>query len=691
MSMLQEILADIKAALFSPAGPEPPATGDPAATAPRPPVESEQVAPEQTSEPPATGHPAEAVHQPPARPDATLVRRRPWYLFAGAVAVLAALLAVGFLVGAGRTLQAPGKEVLATYTRPGVAGEQEVFITRDELRVYLAGLPAEPPASVEGYRSALVTLVVDRLLWEGLLARTGPESLERAVADVIYERYPVSLFDDVIAAIPISDSQVREYYESHQGQWDGRALSEVRQEILASLRQGKAPAAIANYVAGLRARVTIVEHPDVMAVPEPSEAAMEKYYQDRIGELTPPRQAKVDMLRFRQQGPARQLAAEARAQLEQGADLETLGETYGRYATTGVDALLIEGQRKDEFDEIVFDLQAGELSPVIDDGDAYYIVLVKETHHEPAPEYEDVRDEIRALLWIEAADEWFQARQDDPLFEMGGHRYLAGDFFAAFKAQEQGARAAYHSAQSFAELVDRTIDWLLVVDDVRRQGYPPEGKGGGSYERLALLERVTGMEEIDLSVDDAEIYDYYEKHSHEFVIPTRFDVRYLAIETGNTDAEKSLAWNRAQEAYDRLRQMSRSPDEVEFLEVAAAFVENPRSGIPSGWIAAATPQELESVDAGEEMMAHPLYDLLLDLQADDLAGPLEVDGTVYVVQVLQREDEHLLDLYGATNVLKEKFALERTRAAVDELGQMLLDQANFVVYENNLRSVLWSE
>lgn len=674
MSVLHEIVADLKAAILGLDAEAPPLAE---------PEETAELRSAAMDEPDIASQ-AQVQDQARLRRAVDSVRHRSWYQVAAVVVALVVIVSAAWLlVQAGWMAKAPGKEVVATYVMSG----DVIQITKDDLRAYMAQTPQAVPVDTDSYRSALLQMVTDQLLWDGLLGRLGPSSMRYMVANVIYDHYPVSTFQDVIASISIDDSQVRDYYERYAYQWPARTLSEVRTEIVELLRQQRSAEHVEAYVAGLRETMLVVEHPEVVALPDVDDSLMRTYYESHRDQLRPPREAIASFLRFHLLASSLPLAETARQALEEGQDLETVRRGCELQCTAVTDATLIEGQHSAEFDEVLFGLQPGQVSDVIDGGDAYYVVVMKQLLPQATGDYDSVKDEIQALLWAGQADAWFEARAEEVIFEINGDAYRAGDFYAAFDAQPQDVQAPYHSTEGFQALVDRTIDWLLVLEDARRQGYRPDGSGD-LYTRLQLLESVAGVEEpTDLTIDDDEVYDYYTKHPQEFTMPTRFKVRYLAFEAGDTHEEKNTAWINAQEAYARLDQPGGSVEENEFLEIAALFVENPTSGIPSDWIVASRPQDIEVLDPGVGLMAHPLYDVLRGLQAGDLSEPVEVEGIVYVVEVLEREEEHLLDLYAATGALDARVGMERARAVLEELSQPFLEEANLTIYERNLRGM----
>lgn len=665
---------------------EPEAKGEP-----EPHPDEEISAPVQQPEPVST-HQAAAPAAGQAQPGAA-----PWP--SRTILVVAAAALVVLIVGGALalTLVGPRAEpapegVVATYTHPATETGGQEYVTQADLSTYLAALPAEKrsdiPATEEGYRAALEQMIADQLLWDWMLGRLGPESLHHVVFDAARDKFTVNNFDQVLATIPIAESEIRQYFENHSDQFPGRTLSEVHDEILDQLRKERQAPYLQDYIAGLKANASLVEYPEALSVPEPSEDETWSYYQDHLLDYVPPRQATVDWLRFRRSERAREEAEDARADLLAGQDLATVAQTYARWASPAENFVVMEGQKAAEFDEAVFALQPGEISPVFDGGDAYYVVHLQEIVADPAQPFETVKEEIRALLWQSAAEDWFKTHKDSPLLVLEGNTYEAGDFYQAFLAMPADNRTIFNSTAGLKDLATRTVEWLLVLEDARHQGWPPEGASDAST-RVVLLTKATGVEPTtELDVSDEQVLEYYNEHPEQFTMPTRFKIHYIAIEPGTTDADKTRAWAQAQEAYDRLTQDGRTPTESEFFDVARLFVQDPQSGNPAGWIVASRPEDIQVVTSLEELFAHPLYETLPDLAPNQVSPPFELDGVIYVVHVWDREEEQTLTLWDATNYLDITLGEQKAQAAVEELTRHLLEQANLVIYQQDLEATL---
>lgn len=93
-------------------------------------------------------------------------------------------------------------------------------------------------------------------------------------------------------------------------------------------------------------------------------------------------------------------AEDIRAAVLQGADIEAIarGCSGARSARNGGNAMVTWGQFAPEWEAIVFALEPGELSPVIETLDGFEVVLVVSKVEVPAPEMKQVSEQLQATL-----------------------------------------------------------------------------------------------------------------------------------------------------------------------------------------------------------------------------------------------------------------------------------------------------
>jgi parvulin-like peptidyl-prolyl isomerase len=106
----------------------------------------------------------------------------------------------------------------------------------------------------------------------------------------------------------------------------------------------------------------------------------------------------------RNMAQAGQLAHELYQRLRQGADFYELARRYSdgfNAQMGGRIGFLEKGKNRKEIEEILFQLKAGELSPVIQTPAGFHIFLIEAVRPERQMEWEEVQEEIRSILFEE--------------------------------------------------------------------------------------------------------------------------------------------------------------------------------------------------------------------------------------------------------------------------------------------------
>lgn len=168
-----------------------------------------------------------------------------------------------------------------------------------------------------------------------------------------------------------------------------------REQLRASIRAGK-------QLDQLIARVTSAE-------PEPSEADLQAHYEKHADRYATPDQVQVRhiLLKPAGSGEADRAAVRSRLQalkrqLEEGEDFGELAAAFSE-CPSGKEAggslgWVGRGTTVPEFDELVFDMEVGAISDVLETGLGFHLVeKLDEQEGEPVP-FEEVKERIRDLL-----------------------------------------------------------------------------------------------------------------------------------------------------------------------------------------------------------------------------------------------------------------------------------------------------
>lgn len=113
---------------------------------------------------------------------------------------------------------------------------------------------------------------------------------------------------------------------------------------------------------------------------------------------------------------------------------------------------------------------------------------------------------------------------------------------------------SYQGAKGRQALVERIIERALLFQDSLSQVSQSDTKEKKDEMRLKVLAQMMEQEEVDekITVDDAEIQEFYDTNKETFAKPARSKVRHIAISVGETDEDYTRAWERAEEAYKKL-------------------------------------------------------------------------------------------------------------------------------------------
>jgi len=306
----------------------------------------------------------------------------------------------------------------------------------------------------------------------------------------------------------------------------------------------------------------------------------------------------------------REEAVEVRTAVLHGGDFEALARSCSR-AESRVNGGHIRanwGQFDPQWERVVFALEPGEVSPVIETDDGYEVVVVDDRIDAPRPELEKVRSEIQAVLYRRKLE---QRKKDfseflwqkyhavpapigrSPLtlqrllatapetvlvtWNGGGSMTLKQIFnerelrmFALFPPRRAAVQI---DAQIRATVNDPLVALEAAERNLRQQ---PDIADAVHKYRETMMESLLFRDHIyhDVHVTDADVETYYAKHKDAFVEPEQRHVAQILVAT-EADAQKIRD------------QLARGAD---WRDMAAKFsrdFETARSGGDLGWITAA--------------------------------------------------------------------------------------------------------
>jgi parvulin-like peptidyl-prolyl isomerase len=135
-------------------------------------------------------------------------------------------------------------------------------------------------------------------------------------------------------------------------------------------------------------------------LPQPSKEDIDKYYDQNKEQLQTPEQIRISHIVKHINWQTDETAAEnitkkALEELENGAVFETLAEKYSDCPENGGDlGYITRGQMVEEFEDVVFDLGAGQASDIFRTRFGFHIAKLYDRKPSALPELKEVKDQI---------------------------------------------------------------------------------------------------------------------------------------------------------------------------------------------------------------------------------------------------------------------------------------------------------
>ncbi|TAK32647.1 MAG: hypothetical protein EPO21_14970 [Chloroflexota bacterium] len=492
--------------------------------------------------------------------------------------------------------------------------------------------------------------------------------------------------------IRVDEGEIQTYYEENRERLGNQPLPEVRDMIRETLHASKEEEYIDAYLRDLRARASVTVNYQLLAVPEPTEEELWAYYVSHQADFREPERVRVQEMRF--EATSRDKDRESRDKAEKALARVQAGEDFAQVArelATNVGATraedgdeVVRGSRGQEFDEKVFSLREGDVSPVLKDGDAYGLVKVVEKRRERTRELDEVRAEIRRTLEAEAETRLFGENKEKTLFTIRSRRFTLGEFLEEYQHFAPDVQARYQSLDAKKALVDQLIDRLLVIDVGSSQLLDVKNKKEIEEARRHLLAQYLHEEEMQdkLEVSDDEVKQYYQQHRTHYVEPSKVKISYIRVGMGGTEDSRKRAKERIEEAAKRLQASKDRPEA--FGEVAKEFSEDSKSAAIGGnldsWLA-------RNNDDLSHALAHDFTEAVFRLKVGETSRVISMGDSYYIVRVREKQDEKPLTLEQVSATVRQDIQDEKHLRALQDLEAEFARRTRLVVYDGRLRAL----
>ena len=616
-------------------------------------------------------------------------------LVSSAGVAVALVLAVGFgwYVYFGGP-KPPAPDVVATFDGGQITIEQvhehlEILAPEHEMIL-------EP--TFENYR-----LVVDHMLLNELVRRWAAEQRMDASArfkDAMRHITESSTLDEWVTKLhedemlsAVSESEIQAYYEANQGSFADATLGEVREQIRQTLAHENQARFFEEYVDRLRSEASIIKDYKLLEVPAPTDEQLKKFYNENTEQFSLPKRALVDRIFVPIEGAgeeadnqARVRAEEARAALQAGKEFAEVASEYSQEPYNPAGLTVESGRDAPELVEQAFTLsQGGDLSPVLQNEDGYYLLSLREQQPARQLSFEEARTQATAAVQAENENTWFEQNADRTLFTIHGERFTLGEFYHEYQNLPAELQTQFSGEDGLKTLADLLVDRMLLLDDAYNRLVDQKNAPLLEEARAALLRQMIHEAEVDsrVNVTEEDVQSYYEAQKEYFSTPPEARIQSIRIYLGETEDDRKRAWTRAEEAYGKLVPgFGRDP--ANFDQVAQEYDEseqNPDGGELGEWIRMGDDPVLD-------LFAHPLHEYIFALPVDSVSQPFEYGQDIYIVKILERIESKPLDFEQVKDSIRSELEARQHEQFDAEVASRLMKEARATIYNQVIQNML---
>ena len=274
---------------------------------------------------------------------------------------------------------------------------------------------------------------------------------------------------------------------------------------------------------------------------------------------------------------AREKAESALSELRSGARFETVAQTYAGDQEASIKPKWIIRKDKDTtFEEAVFSLDAGEMSPVLEKDDGFSIVKVFEKKPMRFKSFDEIVEPIAREYQWQKAEDYLKENRDRILFTINSKPYTIGDFADEYakttpkhqchhmdkKEMKHEMKAenpelcdlSHNTFEEQKQFADRMIEKELITEDTYNQMIHVENKEEIEFLTMTSLYPIFHQEEMDkmIHVTDKMVEDYYQEHQETYQYPSKAKLSLIVLNGGEKETEKKAAYEKAMKAYKEL-------------------------------------------------------------------------------------------------------------------------------------------
>ncbi len=480
-----------------------------------------------------------------------------------------------------------------------------------------------------------------------------------------------------------ADSEIRKYYEENKDRFGLETLNEVRNEIEGFLKKNMHREYMPKYLAGLKRNAFIKKDLDLLKPLEPSESELQSYYRQHKSEYEEPEKIRIRQIMTN----TRERAEQAQSLLNAGMSFTAVAE---KYSGGEVPAYIKKGDRSKVFEKNVFTLREGETSILFEDNGSFYIVQVIEKFDRRVKSFQEVSDSIRESLLIEKEKKLFEDNAGRSLIVVNSRSYTVEEFKSWLDNLPAYTRAEFSGFSGKEKLIDRLIEYELLVDDARRKMFDLKNKETIQEITDSILQGTLWEKEIIGKIGINDITDeeagrYYRENKESFIKPPKATISFIRIPASAnreqnaeaSESEKKAARRLADEAYAHVKGGSE-------FEVMA------RKYSADDWSARKLDIYEEKglpVATLNEKELHPLHRVIFALKEGAVSKPFEFRGDYYIFKLCEKSGKEYVPLDDIKEAIKQVLVVQKQKERAEALQEELMKKAQLVMNERALKEL----
>jgi parvulin-like peptidyl-prolyl isomerase len=410
---------------------------------------------------------------------------------------------------------------------------------------------------------------------------------------------------------------------------------------------------------------------------------------------------------------AKDRAESALTELKSGAEFSAVVEKYGSELSEPIKSRWISrGSNGKGFEEALFSLEIGEISPALKEGDSFHLVKVLEKQPGRFKAFEEINDLIEREYRWQKGEDYLKENKDRILFTVDGKPFTIGDFIKEYKRDtpphqchhmhkgekdqhQTGAPQlcdlAHNEFEEQQKLVERMIERELIAEDTYNQMIHVEHQKEIEFLTMASLYPIFHKEEMEnlIHLTDEMVEDYYQNHKEDYLYPAKAKISMIVTRGGEKEEAKKRAFEKAKKAHKELKPSLFSLRKGrDFAEVARNYSEDKATVATGGRLEV---DIYECRNAVEYMLLHGFHKKIFDLKSGDTSEVFEFGGDYYIVQIREMEGRKESKFEEIKEVVKKHLMEKKHEKVMEKWEDELLKSAGFMVFDQTIKEVLAEE